>query len=138
MVSGNDVKQSAFYVRDPALLRRNEVYLEILKLGLMRIRGAGYHGDHRHCEIEANHLHNVPSYIAGGDAANHLYYLAKEVPFYLKQVDLKVASCTELVQSYVPLWTELELLVPVKGSPWEQEWLGLKAAGWNYGRPAAP
>src|SRR5690242_1843553 len=89
MVPGNAVTESTFYQRDPGLSRRNEVYLEILKLGFMFIRGAGYHGDHRYCEVEADHLHNVPSYIAGGDAANHLYYLSKEVPLYLKKVDLK-------------------------------------------------
>jgi hypothetical protein len=104
----------------------------------MRIRGAGYNGDHRHCEIEAEHLHNIPAYIADGDAAHHLYYLTKEVPFYLSRVNLTIAACNELVRWYAPLWTELESLVPVQGSPWEQEWLELKTSGWNYDRPAAP
>ncbi len=123
--------------RDPDLLRRNEVYLEILEFGLMFIRGGGYHGEHRYCEIEADHLHNVPSYIAGGDAANHLYYLAKEVPFYISRVDLNIQARIDLVHRYVPLWTELESLVPIDGSPWKDEWLELKARGWNYGLPAA-
>jgi hypothetical protein len=128
---------SSFHTRDPNLPRRNEVYLEILKLGLQRIRGAGYHGDHRHCEIEADHLHNVSAYIAGGDAANHLYYLVKEVPFYLTKVDLHIAVCFDLVRRYVPLWRELETLVPVEGSPWEKEWRELKATGWDYDSAAA-
>ena len=100
-----------------------------------RIRGAGYHGDHRHCLIEADHLHNVPEYIAGGDAANHLYYLSKEVPLYLRKIDWDVKACTELVRNYIPLWTELETTVPVEGSPWEKDWRDLKAGGWDYGRP---
>jgi hypothetical protein len=138
MLPGNGGTESTFYQRDPALPRRNEVYLEILKLGLMFIRGGGYHGEHRYCEVEAEHLHNVPSYIAGGDAGNHLYYLAKEVPFYLTRVDLKIEARMDLVRRYVPLWIELESLVPIDGSPWKDEWLEMKAKGWNYGRPSAP
>jgi hypothetical protein len=128
------MSESPFYTRDSNLLRRNEIYLAILQHGLRHIRGADYHRDHRHCEIEAGHLHNIPSYIAGGDAANHLYYLCKEVPFYLLKLDRGVTACRELVERYVPLWIELETLVPIAGSPWESEWVALKARGWNYGR----
>ena len=53
-------------------------------------------------------------------------------------VDRKVAACTDLVSMYVPLWRELETLVPVAGSPWEEEWRELKAGGWDYGGTAAP
>jgi hypothetical protein len=126
---------TTFCPRGPGLLRRNELYLEILKLGLSRIRGTGYHGDHRYCEIEADHLHNIPGYVAGGDGANHLYYLTKEVRWYLSRLDLKIAACSDLVWRYVPLWQELETRVPVEGSPWEQEWRAIKAGGWNYGLP---
>jgi hypothetical protein len=125
-----------FQLRDPALLRRNELYLGILQLGLIGIRGDFHRGDQRYCEIEADHLHNVPEYIAGGDAANHLYYLVKEVPLYLTRVDLKIEARMNLVRWYVPLWIELESLIPIEGSPWRDEWLRMKAKGWNYGRPA--
>jgi hypothetical protein len=54
---GNDVTQLKFYTRDPALPRRNDVHLEILKLGLMRIRGAGYSGDHRTTAARRHHDH---------------------------------------------------------------------------------
>lgn len=127
-----------FFDRDPALLRRSEVYLKILEFGLIYIRAAGHRGEHRYCEIEADHLHNVPSYIACGDAAQHLYYLAKEVPLYLKRVDVKIEAQRDLLRWYVPLWTELESLVPLDGSPWKDDWLEMKAQGWNYDRPAAP
>jgi len=119
--------------RDADLTRRNELYLEILKFGLLWIRSYGHHGDHRHCEIEADHLHNIPAYVAGGNEAHHLFYLTKEIPYYLKRVDLKVEACLNLVKWYVPRWKELEGLVPVEGSPWEQEWREMKAGGWNYG-----
>ncbi|HEY2589888.1 MAG TPA: hypothetical protein VGI81_29355, partial [Tepidisphaeraceae bacterium] len=120
--------------RDPNLSRRNELYLRILNLGLLRIRGAAYDGGHQHCEIEADHLHNIPSYIAGGDAAHHLYYLAKEIPYYLDRIDRTVAANVDLLRWYAPLWRELETLVPVEGSPWERDWRELKAGGWDCGR----
>ena len=123
-----------FYTRDPNLLRRNELYLLILKWGLHRIRDAGHAGDHRHCDVEADHLHNVPSYVGGGDAANHLYYLTKEVPFYISKIDQDGAANVRLLAMYSPLWRELETLVPVQGSPWENDWRALKAGGWNYGK----
>jgi hypothetical protein len=119
--------------RDTNLSRRNELYLKILELGLHRIRGAAFHGDHRHCEIEADHLHNIPSYIAEGDAANHLYYLTKEVPLYLNRLDPSAPGNLDLPQRYISLWKELETFVPVEGSPWKNEWRELKASGWNYG-----
>ena len=132
----SDVTSTLFYTRDPNLLRRNEIYLKVLELGLLFIRGAGYDADSRRCEIEADHLHNIPSYIAGGDAAHHLYYLTSEIFFYLRKIDLKVPANMDLVRRYVPLWKELETLVPVEGSPWADKWRELKAGGWNYGLPA--
>jgi hypothetical protein len=123
------------HVRDEALKR---IGSQLRANYVTDLRGAGYDGDHRHCEIEADHLHNIPEYVAGGDAANHLYYLAREVPYYLTKADLTAVASSELLRWYVPLWIELESLVPVRGSPWEKEWLELKARGWNYGRPLTP
>jgi len=67
------VAQTWFPQIDPNVTRRNEIYLSILARGLLSIRGAGYHGQHRLCEIEADHLHNIPWYIAGGETAHRLY-----------------------------------------------------------------
>ena len=118
--------------------RVNEVYLRILNPGLLRIRGAGYNGDHQHREIESDHLHNIPSYIAGGDAATHLYYLTKEAPLYLAKIDRTVAANLVMLRMYAPLWRELKTLVPVEGLPWEKEWRELRARGWDYGETVAP
>jgi len=119
---------------DPSVSRRDEIYLWILARGLDRIRGAASQGDHRHCEIEADHLHNIPSYIACGDSANHLYYLTKEVPFYLQQIDLKNEGNQWLLGWYISVWQELEGLIPIDGSPWAEEWRVMKSGGWNYGQ----
>lgn len=121
-----------FHRRTPELPRRNEIYLAILNLGLDRIRGAAFEGDSRHCEIESNHLHNIPSYIAEGDAGHHLYYLASEVPFYLDDVGLLSLPNLSLLDWYIPLWQELEALIPIDGSPWEEKWRGMKENGWSY------
>ena len=126
--------RDGFYGTDKSISRRNEVYLRILNHGLHRMRDAAFAGDFRHCEVESDHLHNIPSYVALGDHANHLYYLAKEVPFYLSQADLKDEGNLFHLRMYISLWQELEGLVPVDGSPWAQEWRAMKAGGWNYGR----
>jgi catechol 2,3-dioxygenase-like lactoylglutathione lyase family enzyme len=129
-------REALFYTRDAALHRRNEIYLRILYLGLIRIRAAG---DQRHSEVEADHLHNIPSYVAGGDAAHHLYYLRHEVPYYCWKTDKTVEENVAQLKMYAPLWRELETLVPVEGSPWAAEWRDLKASGWDYaglGNPA--
>ena len=126
--------QDLFYTKDPSVSRRDEIYLQILNHGLHHIRGAASNGDFKHCEIESDHLHNIPSYVAGGDAANHLYYLTKEIPFYLKQTDLSNEGNQFYINMYIPLWIELEGLVPIEGSPWASEWQAIKTGGWNYGR----
>ena len=109
----------------------------ILARGIDRIRGAASRGNARHCEIESDHLHNIPSYIVSGDTANHLYYLAKEVPFYLQQANMKDEGNWLLLDFYIPWWQELEVLIPIDGSPWSEEWRAMKSAGWNYGRKSS-
>ena len=37
-----------------------ELVLEILKIGVLRIRAAAWSGDSARCAIEADHIHNLP------------------------------------------------------------------------------
>lgn len=121
-----------FYERDDALTRRNEIYLLILTRGLLRIRGLAWSGDPKACEIEADHLHNIPAYVAGGDDAPHLYYLTTEVPSYLATLHRETPGTAENGRYCVELWRELEGLVPIDGSPWADRWREMKANGWDY------
>ena len=120
--------QSLFYQTAESVCRRDEIYLLILSRGLHRIRDAGYAGDAGHCEIEAEHLHNLPEYLAQGDTAPHAYYFVKQRPFYLNRIDMTSEANRLLLDIYEPLWRELEELIPIFGTPWEQEWLSLKAS----------
>lgn len=129
----DDMELSFFARKEHCLSRRNEIYLNILDRGLHCIRDFANDGNFRHCAIESDHLHNIPRYIAEGDEANHLYYLAKEVPFYLEQIDQTHEWLGDQLRQYVAWWRELEALIPIEGSPWEKDWRALKAAGWSFG-----
>ncbi len=114
--------RSFFYQNSEATCRRDEIYLYILNHGLHRIRDAAREGDYRHCEVEAEHLHNLPAYIAEGEGAHHGYYFVKQRPHYLDSIDRTHQSNLYLLETYEPLWDELEGLIPWEGSPWETEW----------------
>ena len=43
---------------------RQETYLDILRRGLLSIRGAADNGDAEQCHAEADHLHNLPELLA--------------------------------------------------------------------------
>ena len=114
------------------LVRRNVIYGEILKWGLIEIRNAAHDHDSAFCAIESDHLHNVPSYIIDGDQAHHLYYLTVEIPVYLSRVKPRTDARRWLVRRYIELWKELEHVVPIDGSPYKARWLAEKANGWIY------
>ena len=108
------------------LTRRDEIYLTILNLGLHRIRGAASRGDFKHCEIESDHLHNLPRYVAEGEDAQHAYYYVKERPYYLHRVDQASVENEHLLETYQKLWAELEGLIPIWGTSWEKDWIEQK------------
>ena len=106
--------------------RRDEIYLTILNLGLHRIRGAASQGDFRHCELESDHLHNIPRYLAEPETAQHGYYYLCERALYLKRVDRAREENQSQLATYEKLWAELEGLIPFKGTPWENDWKKLQ------------
>jgi hypothetical protein len=90
---------------------RVEIYLEILQHGLGAIRDAAVRGDARVCEIEADHLHNLPSLVDEKNEARHRYYLEQERQLYLDRLksvpDFKE---TFALRRFRELWTALEAL----------------------------
>ena len=127
-------KRSLFYNVAEGTCRRDEIYSYILSRGLHRIRDAAFSGDAKHCEIEAEHLHNIPTYIAGGDDAQHAYYYVVERPYYLKHIDQSSEANRWLLDTYEPLWKELEGLIPIRGTSWEKEWIEQKMQSKYPGR----
>ena len=90
---------------------RDEVYRDILHFGLLHIRNAGYAGDARTCEIEADHLHNIPSLMGEENELRHQYYFEAERTLYLERItaqDSPVAMSRKwTLARYHDLWAEL-------------------------------
>jgi hypothetical protein len=78
--------------------------LEILRIGLLRVRAAGYAGRAKECALEADHLHNLPRVIQTLAAKELLYYYSVERPSFAKQ-------STSDVKDLEPLWEELGTLL---------------------------
>ncbi len=65
---------------------RTDAYRRILYLGLLLIREAARMGDARLCEIEADHLHNLPALLNEPDESRHQYYIRAERSLYLHRL----------------------------------------------------
>ena len=92
---------------------RDEVYRDILHFGLLHIRNAGYSGDARSCEIEADHLHDLPSLIGEENELRHQYYYDQERTLYLERMAVQDSTGAErarfTLERYCDLWAELEV-----------------------------
>ena len=51
---------------------RVECYLRILRFGILNIRNFARHQDWKNCEIEADHIHNIPFHISTGVDEHYL------------------------------------------------------------------
>ena len=78
-----------------------EIVLEILRVGLLRVRAVGWCGDGRRCAVEADHLHNLPTLLARFSADLLRFYWEVERPAFLSQ------SESDACQAFEPLWTHL-------------------------------
>ena len=65
---------------------RQQAYAEILRWGLLAIREAAYAGKIRVCEIEADHVHNLPSLLDEPNEARHHCYIRQERSYYLERL----------------------------------------------------
>jgi hypothetical protein len=67
---------------------RNDAYREILHWGLLAIRDwAAHHDNAKLAELEADHIHNLPSLIDETNEARHHYYIITEQPYYLERLE---------------------------------------------------
>ncbi|MGB9122236.1 MAG: hypothetical protein WCE73_16565 [Candidatus Angelobacter sp.] len=80
-----------------------EVLLNILQIGLLRIRSFGWDGAAKECSIEADHLHNLPTLIQLPSIARLLYYYNIERTGFLKR-----ASNADMFKSH---WERLAKLI---------------------------
>jgi len=78
-----------------------EIILDILKIGVLRIRGAAWAGDSARCAIEADHIHNLPDLLRD--------YSAQLLQFYWEISRTSVTSQlpAEELAAFQSLWNKL-------------------------------
>lgn len=93
-----------------AVTEREQIYLKILNFGLIRIRDAAHCGHVAYCEIEADHLHNLPSLISEPNEARRAYYLDSERTYYQERVDRSLLGLDFTLARYADVWNRLDEL----------------------------
>jgi len=88
--------------------RAREILIELLGIGLLRIRAFGNAGNAGACRIEADHLHNIPALLKTFRWEMLRFYCNVERSAFMKEL-------TTDVEEYANLWTELDGLVGEEG-----------------------
>ena len=91
-------------------MTRSEAYKHILALGLLALRDrAPRFNSSRLIEIEAEHLHNIPSLIDEDNSQRHLYYFNKERTSYIANLkELGIPEYSEnVLRLYLAPWEDL-------------------------------
>ncbi len=90
------------------MTERDEIYVQILHLGLLALRNAAQSGNASHCAIEAVHLQNLPSLIGETNEHRHAHYLNSERVVYLEHANRSVPEIGTVLSRYAGLWKALE------------------------------
>jgi len=77
------------------------ILLDIIEVGMLRIRQAGWAGDARRCAVEADHLHNLPELLQAPSPSLLSFYWEVEKPGF------ECASDDADLAMFRPLWDEL-------------------------------
>ena len=73
-------------MKSPDLDARSRAYATILKWAILSIRDLARQGSAELCEIEADHIHNIPTLFGEENEARHRYYIDCEVGLYLERL----------------------------------------------------
>ena len=73
-------------MQSPDLDARSQAYAKILKWALLSILELARQGNAELCEIEADHVHNIPSMFGETTEARHRDYIVRERGFYLERL----------------------------------------------------
>jgi len=90
--------------------KRDQLYIEILRFGLISLRNQTLSGEFSYCAVEAEHLHEIPSLIDETNEARHDYYLCAHRGHYLERVDQTKESISFVLARYRELWPQLEAI----------------------------
>jgi hypothetical protein len=85
------------------------ILLDILRIGLLRIRTFGGQGLADACSIEADHLHNIPTLLKTDKWDLLLYYYNVERPAYIKRAPLSA-------DDFRPFWDRLYSFIQTQSS----------------------
>ena len=80
------------------------VLLDIIQVGLLRIRSYGNSGVAEACSVEADHLHNLPSLIQSFSRELLLFYYNVERPAFIN-------ATTSNLDEFKQLWGQLGRLI---------------------------
>jgi hypothetical protein len=72
--------------------------LDILHVGILQTRQAGWQGDSQRCAHEADHLHNLPALLSDYSPEALAYYCDVTVPAFVSQSD------PGALVNFEPLW----------------------------------
>lgn len=97
---------------------RQRAYLELLTHGLIAIRNYSYDGQMSLCEIESDHLHNIPSLFEESNELRHHYYIVQERGLYLERLESLGATeyLKSLLSRYAQPWKILSSIAGVNVS----------------------
>lgn len=88
--------------------------LEILRIGLLRIRALGLEGFGEQCSVEADHLHNLPELVQSLRPELLRYYYDIERPAFLR-------NSKSNADDFKHAWGVLGKLIAEAGRPEGQE-----------------
>ena len=95
---------------------RQQAYLQLLERGLVAVRNHAHGGKITLCEIEADHIHNIPSLLDEPNETRHEYYIVGERSLYLDR--LKELGATDYMESmmcwYFEPWKVLASIAGVE------------------------
>lgn len=65
---------------------RQQAYLDLLQRSLVMLRNYATESNIELCQIEADHLHEIPTYIFADNECRHNYYIRSERSLYLQRL----------------------------------------------------
>ena len=81
---------------------------QILEIACLTIRAAARNGDAKYCDVEANHVHNLPDLLRTFDRKKLKYYLDVTRAEYLESLRQFPGATAD---PYKPIWSRLESYV---------------------------
>jgi hypothetical protein len=83
-----------------------DILLDIIRMGILAARAAGWANDAAAAAFHADHVHNLPNLLADFSAERLLYYWDVERPVFMHQ------ALPAEVEAFQPLWNQLADVVP--------------------------